>query len=230
MNFFEKIMTVFSNGSYILTMLDGLKITLIISMGAAAIGLLLGTLVALVKIAARNNRKLLVLDKLCDLYVYVIRGTPVALQLFIMVFAIFAIRGFPIIITATITFGINSGAYISENIRAGIQSVDIGQTEAGRSLGLGAGKTMTHIVIPQAIKNVIPSIGNEMIALIKETSIVGMVGMIDLTTAAKILGSGDKLADYLAPMVVAAIFYLIIVYALTFLIKRLERRLRKSER
>lgn len=230
MNFFKNIGKVFSSGEYMSIVMEGLKNTLIISVFAALIGLVLGTLVAIVKISAKNNRKLTFLDKICDLYVYIVRGTPVALQLFIMAFVVFAIRGFPIMITAIITFGINSGAYVSENIRAGIQSVDIGQTEAGRSLGLGAGKTMTHIVIPQAIKNVIPSIGNEMIALIKETSIVGMIGMIDLTTAAKILGSGDKLADYLVPMLVAAIFYLIIVYALTFLIKRLERRLRKSER
>jgi len=148
-----------------------------------------------------------------------------------MVFVIFAIRGFPTLLVAIIAFGINSGAYVSENIRAGILSVDKGQMEAGRALGLNFGSTMMKIIIPQAIKNVIPAIGNEIIALIKETSIVSMVGEIyDLTLAAKILGSGQYLATYLAPMVVAAIFYLIIVYSLTLIIKLIERRLRKSER
>jgi ABC-type amino acid transport system permease subunit len=166
----------------------------------------------------------------CAVHVTVVRGTPMALQLFIMAFVVLAIRGFPLAVTAIIAFGVNSGAYVSENIRAGILSVDIGQTEAGRSLGLSAGATMRYIVIPQAIKNVIPSIGNELIALIKETSIVSMIGMYDLTAAAKNVGSGQNLANYLAPMTVAALFYLVIVYVLTFIIKRIERRLRQSDR
>ena len=118
----------------------------------------------------------------------------------------------------------------TRNIRGGILSVDVGQTEAGRSLGLSAGTTMWYIVIPQAIKNVIPSIGNELIALIKETSIVSMIGMYDLTAAAKNIGSGQNLANYLAPMTVAALFYLAIVYLLTFIIKKIEGRLRQSDR
>jgi polar amino acid transport system permease protein len=160
----------------------------------------------------------------------VIRGTPMALQLFIMAFVIFAIRGFPIWVTAILAFGINSGAYVAESIRAGILSVDIGQTEAGRALGLTNATTMVRIVIPQAIKNVIPTIGNELIALIKETSIVSMIGMYDLTAAAKDIGSGQNLASYIAPMTVAAIFYLAIVYALTFAIKLIERRLRSGDK
>lgn len=147
-----------------------------------------------------------------------------------MAFVVFAIRGFPLVVTAIIAFGVNSGAYVSENIRGGILSVDVGQTEAGRSLGLSAGATMWYIVIPQAIKNVIPSIGNELIALIKETSIVSMIGMYDLTAAAKNVGSGQNLANYLAPMSVAALFYLSIVYLLTFVIKIIEGRLRQSDR
>ena len=135
-----------------------------------------------------------------------------------------------LVVTAIIAFGINSGAYVSENIRGGILSVDIGQTEAGRSLGLSSAATMWYIVIPQAIKNVIPSIGNELIALIKETSIVSMIGMYDLTAAAKNVGSGQNLANYLAPMSVAALFYLVIVYLLTFIIKIIEGRLRQSDR
>ena len=153
-----------------------------------------------------------------------------ALQLFIMVFAIFNIRGFPLILTAILAFGINSGAYVAENIRAGILSVDIGQTEAGRALGLNNKITMIKIVIPQAIKNVIPAIGNELIALIKETSIVSMIGLIDLTQAAKIIGAGNNLASYVVPMVAAALFYLAIVYLLTFGIKQIEKRLRASDK
>ena len=153
-----------------------------------------------------------------------------ALQLFIMFYVIFTFRGFPEVVTATIAFGVNSGAYVAENIRAGILSVDYGQTEAGRALGLTSGTTMMKIVIPQAIKNVIPAIGNELIALIKETSIVSMIGMFDLTMAAKIVGSGNNMASYVVPMAVAALFYLAIVYLLTFAIKLIEKRLRASDK
>ena len=127
-------------------------------------------------------------------------------------------------------FGINSGAYVAENIRAGILSVDIGQTEAGRALGLTGKTTMFKIVIPQAIKNVIPAIGNELIALIKETSIVSMIGMFDLTMAAKVIGGGNNMSSYIVPMTVVAVFYLGIVYLLTFAIKRIEKRLRASDK
>lgn len=211
-------------------MAEGLKVTFIITFSSLAIGLVLGVIVSLVKLSATRSSKMKIPAMICDIYVTVIRGTPMALQLFIMAFAVFAIRGFPLTVTAIITFGINSGAYISENIRAGIQSVDGGQFEAGRSLGLGYGTTMVKIVIPQAIKNVIPSIGNEMIALLKETSIVSMVGLTDLTMAAKIIGSGQNMADYLVPMCVAAVFYLVIVYLFTIVIKLIERRLGKSDR
>ena len=210
---------------------DGLWCTLLISFGAAIVGVLLGTLVAIVKIIPSRNPFLKVLNVICNAYTTVFRGTPMALQLFIMAFVVFAIRGFPMEIVAILAFGINSGAYVSESIRAGILSVDIGQTEAGRALGLPYSKTMSKIVIPQAIKNVIPAIGNELIALIKETSIVSMVGgLYDLTLVAKILGGGDKLASFLAPMTVVALFYLAIVYSLTFVIKRIERRLRASDK
>lgn len=152
-----------------------------------------------------------------------------ALQLFIMAFAILAIRGFPLELTAILTFGINSGAYVAESLRGGIQSVDAGQTEAARSLGLGEGQAMLHIVIPQAIKNVIPAIGNELIALLKETSIVSMVGIIDLTFSARIIGSGSEMATYLAPMIVAALFYLAVVYLLVLIIRIIEKKFKQSE-
>lgn len=209
---------------------EGLKTSLIVTAGAVAIGLFLGLVVATIKISASRSKGMKVPAKICDIYIAIVRGTPVALQLFIMAFAVFAIRGFPLVITAILTFGINSGAYVAENLRAGIMSVDIGQMEAGRSLGLSYSTSMIKIVIPQAIKNVIPAIGNEMIALLKETSIVSMVGLIDLTFSAKIIGSGQNMADYLVPMTVAALFYLTMVYFIASILKIIERRLRKSDR
>ncbi len=229
MEFINKVIELFTTQKYMESIWEGLKTTLIISVLAAVLGLLLGTLVAMVTIA-KNSRAMKLPKLLCKIYITIIRGTPMALQLFIMAHVIFAIRGFPLVITATIAFGINSGAYVAENIRAGILSVDIGQTEAGRALGLPGGITMRKIVIPQAIKNVIPAIGNELIALIKETSIVSMIGMYDLTNAAKIIGSGNNMASYIVPMTVVALFYLAIVYLLTFGIKTIERRLRASDK
>ena len=226
---FENIGNIFNSGKYLKMVLSGLETTIIISLGAAAVGVLLGTLVAVIKIMPKN-KWLIVPRFICNVYTTIIRGTPMALQLFIMVFVVFAIRGFPTEVTAIFAFGINSGAYVSENIRAGILSVDKGQTEAGRALGLTGGQTMVRIVIPQGMKNVIPSIGNELIALIKETSIVSMIGLIDLTQAAYIIGSGQNLATYFAPMLVVALFYLAIVYLLTLVIKLIERKLRKSDK
>jgi His/Glu/Gln/Arg/opine family amino acid ABC transporter permease subunit len=207
----------------------GLGTTLMISVFAAILGLVLGTLVAMVSIA-KKSKAMAVPKAICNAYVTVIRGTPMALQLFIMVFIVFAIRGFPRELTAIIAFGINSGAYVAENIRAGILSVDIGQTEACRALGLTQKTTMIKVVIPQAIKNVIPAIGNELVALIKETSIVYMFGIYDLTMVATIIGGGNEMSSYLIPMCVVALFYLGIVYLLTFCISRIEKRLRASDK
>ena len=229
MNFFEGIFALFSTSKYMDMLLEGLGTTLLISVAAAALGLLLGTIVALINLCPSNP--IMWLPKtLSKIYVTIIRGTPMALQLYIMFYVIFTFRGFPETVTAIIAFGINSGAYVAENIRAGILSVDIGQTEAGRALGLSNSTTMMKIIIPQAIKNVIPTIGNEIIALIKETSIVSMIGMFDLTMAAKIIGSGNNMASYIIPMSVVALFYLGIVYLLTLGIKLIERRLRASDK
>jgi His/Glu/Gln/Arg/opine family amino acid ABC transporter permease subunit len=229
MNFISKVIELFTTARYMESVWRGLETTLLISVMAAILGLVLGTLVAFVTIA-KPSRWMALPKALCKLYITVIRGTPMALQLFIMFYVIFTFRGFPEIVTATLAFGINSGAYVAENIRAGILSVDIGQTEAGRALGLSSRVTMLKIVIPQAIKNVIPAIGNELIALIKETSIVSMIGMYDLTMAAKIIGSGNNMASYIVPMSVVALFYLVIVYLLTFAIKLIERRLRAGDK
>ncbi len=228
MNFIKNIGVLLSNEKYVGMLFEGLRTTLIVSVFAALLGLIIGTLVAMVGIA--QDSPIMKIPKIiAKIYVTIIRGTPMALQLFIMAYAVFAIRGFPKEITAIIAFGINSGAYVSENIRAGILSVDIGQTEAGRALGLSGKTTMIKIVIPQAIKNVIPAIGNELIALIKETSIVSMIGMYDLTQAAKVIGAGNNMASYIVPMTVAACYYLAIVYILTFAIKKIEGRLRAGD-
>ena len=229
-SFFENIAKIFTTQKYLSMILTGLETTLLVSLGATFVGLLLGTIVAIVKILPQKSVVVKVASFVCNVYTTVIRGTPMALQLFIMAFIIFAIRGFPLTVTAILAFGINSGAYVSENIRAGILSVDKGQTEAGRALGLNGRQTMISIVIPQGMKNVVPAIGNELIALIKETSIVSMIGMFDLTQAAQVLGAGQNLATYFAPMVVVALFYLAIVYLLTLVIKLIERRLRKSDK
>lgn len=229
MDFIKNVWTLLSNEKYVGMLFEGLGTTLIISVFAALLGLLIGTLVAMVGIS-KGSGFMKVPKVICKIYVTIIRGTPMALQLFIMAYAIFAIKGFPKEITAIVAFGVNSGAYVSENIRAGILSVDIGQTEAGRALGLSGKTTMMKIVIPQAIKNVIPAIGNELIALIKETSIVSMIGMYDLTQAAKVIGAGNNMASYIVPMTVAACFYLAIVYLLTFAIKKLEGKLRAGDK
>ena len=152
--------------------LQGFGTTLAVTLIAALIGLVLGFIVAVVKIAAMNSKWMKIPAFICNIYTTVIRGTPVALQLFLMVFSILAFPGFKPY-AAILTFGINSGAYVSENIRAGIMSVDNGQMEAGRSLGMPWGATMVKIVFPQAIKNVVPAIGKEMSALLKETSMIG---------------------------------------------------------
>ena len=228
--FFDNVVKIFTEKSYISSIADGLETTIVVSLGAALLGLIIGTLVTFVKILPEAGWKTKVAKVICNIYVTIIRGTPVALQLFIAAFVIFNFRGFPPVVTAIFAFGINSGAYVSENFRAGICSVDNGQNEAGRARGLSFKTTLLKIVFPQAIKNVIPAIGNELIALVKETSIVSMIGMFDLTMAAKVIGSGQNLASYFAPMAVVAVFYLAIVYLITLVIKLLERRLSKNDR
>ena len=227
-NFFNKIGELFSTPEYIDSLLHGFLLTLQVSYFAILIGVLLGTIIALVEISKKS--KWTVVPKfICGVYTAIIRGTPMALQLFIMFFVIFAIKGFPSIITAILAFGLNSAAYTSEVIRGGILSVDKGQTEAGEALGLSQWTIFFKIVAPQAIKNIIPALGNEIITVIKETAIVSMVGMYDLNMAAKDIGSGQNMASYLVPMVVAALFYLATIYLITFIVKRVEKSLRKSD-
>jgi len=226
--FGEKIVELFTTPEYIDSLLHGFLLTLQISFFAILLGLLIGVIVALVDTSKRT--KWTILPKaICKIYTTIIRGTPMALQLFIMFFVIFAIRGFPQIIIAVLAFGFNSGAYIAEVIRSGIQSVNRGQTEAGLALGLSRATIFGKIVAPQAIKNILPALGNEIVTVIKETAIVSMVGMYDLNMAAKDIGSGQNMASYIVPMFVAALFYLVTIYLITFGIRRIEKRMRKSE-
>ena len=227
-NFFDKIVELFSTPEYIDSLLHGFLLTMQVSYFALLIGILLGTIIALID-TAKESTWMAVPKFICRVYTTVIRGTPMALQLFIMFFVIFAIRGFPSIIIAIIAFGLNSAAYVAEVVRSGIQSVDAGQTEAGLALGLSRRTIFFKIVAPQAIKNMLPAMGNEIITVIKETAIVSMVGMYDLNMAAKDIGSGQNMASYIVPMFVAALFYLATIYLITFAIKRIEKSLRKSD-
>lgn len=212
--------------------LQGFFNTLLLAVTAALLGLVLGFIVAIVKIAAEHNKYMKIPAAICHIYTTVFRGTPVALQLFIMVFAVFAIPGFKPY-AAILTFGINSGAYVSENIRAGIESVDKGQMEAGRALGMSWGRTMIRVVLPQAVKNIIPAIGNEMIALLKETSIIIMIGAtpgtitFDLNAAANTIYR--QIPNYLASGLIVGVCYLVIVYLMVLGVKAVERKLKASD-
>ncbi|MCH5164397.1 MAG: amino acid ABC transporter permease [Clostridiales bacterium] len=229
----QDIIKILSNGELVGYILKGTVGTLIVTACSALMGLVLGFIVAIVKIAAENNKYMKIPAFICNIYTTVIRGTPVALQLFILVFAVFAIPGFKPY-AAIITFGINSGAYVSENIRAGIMSVDKGQLEAGRALGLTWFQTMIKIILPQAIKNIIPAIGNEMIALLKETSIISWVGAtpgtltFDLNAAANTIY--HSIPNYIASGILVGCCYLVIVYIMVYVVKYLERRMRQSDK
>lgn len=227
--FGAKIVELFTTPEYIDALLHGFLLTLQISFFALVIGLFLGLIIALIQ-TAKPSKWLVIPRFICNVYVTIIRGTPMALQLFIMFFVIFAIRGFPEIITAILAFGFNSAAYTSEVIRGGILSVDEGQREAGLALGLSNFTIFRKIIAPQAIKNIIPALGNEITTVIKETAIVSMVGLYDLNMAAKDIGSGQNMASYIVPMFTAALFYLATIYIITFIVRRIEKRLRISER
>ena len=209
------------------TLVGGLEKTLIITVGALAIGVIIGTIIAIIKVFAVGNKKLKFLDVICNIYLTVIRGTPVVVQLLISFFIIF-VSAKDGTWVAIITFGINSGAYVAEVIRSGIMAIDGGQMEAGRSLGLSKIQTMKEIILPQAFKNVLPAIGNEMIALLKETSVAGYVAVQDLTKAANQIKNTTY--DQINPILLIAIVYLVIVMILTKLLSIMERRRRKSDK
>ena len=211
-----------------LWLLDGLKTTLIITVFAVIVCLIIGFLVGIIRSANDKSGSFKILNAICRVYLTVIRGTPTMIQLLIMNFVIFGAVSINKIIVGGLAFGINSGAYVAEIVRSGIMSIDQGQTEAGRSLGLNFSQTMRLIIIPQAFKNVLPALVNEFIVLIKETSIIGYIGMMDLTKGAMLIQSRTYNAFW--PLMAAAAIYLVIVGILTWGMNKLERRLRTSER
>ena len=208
-------------------LLKGLGSTITITIFAVLLGVLLGFLVAIVRTTHEKSGNLKILDALCNLYLTIIRGTPVMVQLLIMFYVIFASSTNKLLV-AILTFGINSGAYVAEIVRSGIQSIDNGQFEAGRSLGFTHAQTMRLIIIPQAIKNVLPALMNELIVLLKETSVCGYIGLMDLTKGGDIIRS--RTYEAFLPLIAVAIIYLVIVCGLQSLAKRVERRLRANER
>lgn len=215
---------------------DGLKITLLISFFAILLGIAIGIIVAITKVSVQKrkgknwftNLCIKLINALCNFYINIIRGTPVMVQLLIIYNLIFTSRNTNEIAVGAICFGINSGAYVAEIVRAGIESIDKGQNEAGRSLGLNNMQTMINIILPQAIKNILPALGNEFIVLVKETSVAGVIAVTDLTKAAQYIGS--RTYQPLPPLIITALFYLIIVLGLTKFLGIFERRMRQGDK
>ena len=206
---------------------DGLKITLIVTIFAVLIGVLLGFLIAIVRTTHDKTGKLKILNVICRVYLTVIRGTPVVVQLMIIYFIIFGSVDISKVLVAIIAFGINSGAYVAEIFRSGIMSIDNGQFEAGRSLGFNYAQTMMYIIMPQAFKNVLPTLCNEFISLLKETSVSGYIELQDLTKGGDIIRS--RTYDAFMPLIAVALIYLAMVMIFTKLVSLLERRLRNSD-
>lgn len=233
MNFgkkFEVFWDFFINKNGYSTVLLGLKNTLIIAVSGLIIGIIIGTIIAAVRVVPKNNPVIKTVDKVCQLYVNLFRGTPIVVQLLVFYYVLMPLMGFHInsVSVAVAVFGMNSGAYISEMMRAGILSVDPGQMEGGRSVGLSFGTTMMKIIIPQAVKNILPTLGNEFISLIKETSVVSFVGATDLYVAFNRIGSNSY--EFMVPYLVMAVIYIILVVFITILIRIMERSLRKSDK
>ena len=206
---------------------DGLAVTLQITLCAVILGIVLGFLVAIVRSTHDRTGKLKILNALCNLYLTVIRGTPVVVQLLIIYFVIFGSTTISKVVVAVLAFGINSGAYVAEIFRSGIMSIDNGQFEAGRSLGFNYRQTMIYIIMPQAFKNVLPALGNEFISLLKETSVSGYIALQDLTKGGDIIRS--RTYDAFMPLIAVALIYLVMVLIFSKLVSLLERRLRNSD-
>lgn len=211
-----------------MSLLRGLFVTLKITFFAVILGFVLGFSVAIVRNVYENTKKLKILNFICNVYLTVIRGTPVVVQLLIIYFVIFSSIRIDKSIAAILAFGINSGAYQAEIFRSGINSIPKGQMEAGRSLGFSHAQTMVNIIMPQAIKNVLPTLGNEFIVLMKETSVAGYIALEDLTKAGDIIRSRTYSA--MMPFLAVALLYLIMVMFFTYLLKLFERRLARSGR
>ncbi len=226
----EKFLEIFIEQNGYTKVLEGLQNTLTIAIIGLIIGIVIGTLIATVRVIPKYKVLPRILNGICSFYVGLFRGTPIVVQLLIFYYVLFPIMGVKMtgVEVSMLVFGLNSGAYISEIMRSGIQSVDPGQMEGGRSVGLSFGTTMLKIVIPQAIKNILPTLGNEFIALIKETSVVSFVGAADLYKAFNVIGSNTY--EFMVPYIVMALIYIVLVLIISAAIKLMERSLKKSDR
>lgn len=203
--------------------LEGLFHTILIAFFAVIIGVLIGIIISLIRNKYEQTGKLKILNTLAKAYVNIIRGTPVVLQLMIIYYVVFKSVDVSTTLVGILAFGINSGAYVSEIIRSGINSIPKGQSEAGYALGLKYGQVMRYIVLPQAIKNILPALGNEFITLLKETSVGAYIGVVELTKASDIIAS--RTYDYFFPLLIIALIYLIMTLGLSKLVNLLERKL-----
>lgn len=225
-DFFQKFVDIFITRGMYQMVLDGLKNTAIITLGALAIGVVIGTLIAVIKYFAEDSKALRPLALLCDIYTTVVRGIPMVVLLMIFYFIILVqAKG---IVVGIVAFGINSGAYMAELIRSGINAVNVGQMEAGRSLGMSKMQTMRKIILPQAVRYILPAIGNELIALVKETSVAGYVAVVDVTRALFLIRNNTF--QSVVTLTLLAAIYLVIVIILTRLLKLLERRLSTNDK
>lgn len=226
----NKFIEIFIEQNGYVKVLEGLKNTLLIAVIGLIIGILIGTLIATVRVIPKYKLLPQILNGFCSFYVSLFRGTPIVVQLLVFYYVLLPLMGIRItpVQVSILVFGLNSGAYISETMRSGIMSVDSGQMEAGRAMGLSFGTTMMKIVIPQAVKNILPTLGNEFIALIKETSVVSFVGAADLYVAFSYIGSNSY--EFMVPYLVMAVIYIILVLIISAGIKIMERSLRKSDR
>ena len=228
LSFADKLKQSFIDNDNYQYLLKGLGNTLLITLFAVIIGILFGFLIAIVRTSHDRNGSLPLLNGICRLYLTIIRGTPVMVQLLIIYYVILANINTSKILVAVVAFGLNSAAYVAEIVRSGIMAVDIGQFEAGRSLGLNYSQTMRSIILPQAIKNILPALCNEFISLLKETSISGYIGLMDLTKGGDIIRSTTFQA--MIPLISVAIIYLVMVVGLSKIVGILERKLRNNER
>lgn len=226
----DKFIEIFLDQNGYVKVLQGLQNTLMIAICGLIIGIVIGTLIATVRVIPKYKTLPKVLNHIGSFYVALFRGTPMVVQLLVFYYVLLPIIGVKItgVQVAMVVFGLNSGAYISEIMRSGIQSVDPGQMEAGRAVGLSFGTSMTKIVIPQAVKNILPTLGNEFISLVKETSVVSFVGAADLYVAFNYIGSNSY--EFMVPYLVMALIYIALVLIITLLVKILERSLKKSDR
>lgn len=226
----DKFINIFIEQNGYVKVVEGLKNTLLIAVIGLIIGIVIGTLIATVRVIPKYKVLPRILNGFCSFYVGLFRGTPMVVQLLVFYYVMLPIIGVKMtgVNVSILVFGLNSGAYISEIMRSGILSVDHGQMEAGRAVGLSFSTTMMKIVIPQAVKNILPTLGNEFIALIKETSVVSFVGAADLYVAFNYIGSNSY--EFMVPYLVMAIIYIVIVLLISGGIKIMERSLRKSDR